>query len=310
MLTGTIFGIGFGLIINPPISKLTSVIINVVAWIILALLFTYFGGITTKKIEIKKKKNLGQFLVITTFLVLAIILASYLLKVELTSFAALYMFTPLTATLIIYYWHKLPLADLGISLEINKWFIVGWLLPVFLAFATLCVSLFFPGVEYVQQKDNIAIIKLLILGLLVGPTFNAIFAFGEELGWRGFMQKELASYGFWKSSFIIGLIWGIWHCPLIVQGHNYPQHPFLGVGMMIIFTILLSPLFMYIRIKSNSVISAAMMHGTLNAMAGFPLVFVKGNNLIIGVQGISGFVILIGLNILLFWVTKREKKNA
>ena len=114
----------------------------------------------------------------------------------------------------------------------------------------------------------------LLEGLVAGLTINAIFGFGEELGWRGLLFKELSYMSFWKSSAIIGFIWGVWHAPLILQGHNYPQHPLAGVFMMILWCILLSPIFNYIRLRSKSVIAAAIMHGTLNGTAGLALLVV------------------------------------
>ena len=45
----------------------------------------------------------------------------------------------------------------------------------------------------------------LALGLIAGITINAVAGFGEELGWRGFLQKEFGFMGFWKSSLLIGV---------------------------------------------------------------------------------------------------------
>jgi len=122
----------------------------------------------------------------------------------------------------------------------------------------------------------------------------------RKLGWRGLLLRELGRMGFWRASALIGLIWGIWHAPLILQGHNYPQHPVEGVFMMIIFCLLLSPIFSYIRIKSGSVIAAAILHGTLNATGGLSIMIVNGNDLVTGVTGASGFIILSILNLLIF----------
>jgi len=49
----------------------------------------------------------------------------------------------------------------------------------------------------------------LLQGLIAGITINAIAGFGEELGWRGLLQREFSYMGFWKSSAIIGIVWGI-----------------------------------------------------------------------------------------------------
>ena len=144
---------------------------------------------------------------------------------------------------------------------------------------------------------------MLLQGLIAGPTINAVAGFGEELGWRGLLLKEMAPLGFWKSSVIIGFIWGLWHAPLILMGHNYPGYEVIGVGMMIIWCILLSPLFTYITVRADSVIAAAVLHGSLNATLGLAILPVKGVNvLIVGATGLAGFVVLIFVNlILLFW---------
>ena len=239
-----------------------------------------------------------------------------------------YMFVPMVIAIIVQrFVYKEPIKEaLGISFKMNRWFIVAWLLPVIIAVATIGVSIIFPQVEFIRNPEASRIFEhfrsilpagklqqmekqtaslpfhpfwlALLQGLIAGITINAVAGFGEELGWRGFLQKELSCMGFWKSSILIGLIWGIWHAPIILQGHNYPQHPITGVFMMVILCVLLAPIFSYIRLKANSVIAAAIFHGTLNATAGLPLVVIKGgNDLIVGVTGLSGFVVLIGVNL-------------
>lgn len=117
---------------------------------------------------------------------------------------------------------------------------------------------------------------VLTQSLIAGATINAIPAFGEELGWRGFVLKEFGPLGFWKTSLVIGTIWGLWHAPIILMGHNYPGYPVIGVIMMVVWCILLSPMFSYVTIKSRSVIPAAIMHGTLNASYGLSIMLIEG----------------------------------
>ena len=243
--------------------------------------------------------------------------------------ATTYMFIPMVVAIIV---QKHILGEpvkgpLGISFKLNRWFLVAWLLPVIIAFATLGVSLLLPGVEYSpemagifekfesvltpeqfqQMKAQADASPLhpfwigLLQGLIAGITINAVAGFGEELGWRGFLQKELGYLGFWKSSIIIGLVWGIWHAPIILQGHNYPEHPQAGVFMMIIFTLLLSPIFSYVRLRAKSVIAAAILHGSLNATIGLPLMVIKGgNDLTVGATGLAGFIALALANVGIF----------
>ncbi len=243
--------------------------------------------------------------------------------------AVIYMFLPMIATIVIQkFVYKEPLKEpLGISFRANRWYLAAWLLPPAIASATMGVSLLFPGVKYTPDmagmferlrptlaKEQIEQMKIqalaspihpfwmgLLQALIMGPTINAVAAFGEEVGWRGLLQREFGYMGFWKSSAIIGVIWGLWHAPLILQGHNYPQHPVAGVGMMIIWTLLLSPIFSYVRLKARSVIAAAIIHGTLNASYGLAIMVISGgDDLTVGLTGAAGFIALGIINLCLF----------
>jgi membrane protease YdiL (CAAX protease family) len=243
--------------------------------------------------------------------------------------AAGYMFVPMVIAIIVQKLiYKEPLKEpLGITFKLNWWFLTAWLLPPVIAFATIGVSLLLPGVEYassmeglrerlasvataeqLQQMQNLPnafrnypILMGLLLGLSAGITINAIAGFGEELGWRGFMQRELGFLGFWKSSVTIGVIWGIWHAPIILKGHNYPQHPVTGVFMMIVLCVLLAPIFGYIRLRAKSVIAAAIIHGSFNGTYGLALIAVKGgSDLTVGVVGLAGFIVLAIINFGIF----------
>jgi len=80
--------------------------------------------------------------------------------------------------------------------------------------------------------------------------------------------------------------------------------------MMIIWCILLAPIFSYVRLKAKSVIAAAIFHGSFNATAGLAVMVVKGgNDLLIGVTGLAGFIVLIIANIGLFIYDKFLNKE-
>jgi membrane protease YdiL (CAAX protease family) len=217
--------------------------------------------------------------------------------------------------------YKAPLKQpLRINFRPNRWFLVAWLLPLLLAFATFGVALLFPGVTFSPDKqDNFrylllkpkqfgieiqtnrfawAVILTLLQGLVTGITVNALAGFGEELGWRGFLQRELAGLGFWKMSAIIGLVWGFWHAPLIVQGFNYPKHPWAGVFLMTVGAMLLTPLFSYVCLKANSVVAAAIFHGSFNGMSVLATMGLDGgNDLLVGECGLAGFLVLLVANL-------------
>jgi membrane protease YdiL (CAAX protease family) len=243
------------------------------------------------------------------------------------AFGAGYMFVPMLTALLLQkgVYRESVKEPLGISFRLNRWFLVAWLLPPAIALAAFGVGLLVPGVEYSPQmqglferfaplvkpeqmqqlKERMTALPIwlgLLYGLLAGITVNAVAGFGEELGWRGFLQKELAFLGFWRSSLLIGVIWGLWHAPLILQGHNYPQHRVVGVFMMTVLCMLLALIFSYVRVKARSVVAAAIIHGTFNATAGFSIVLVRGgSDLTTGVTGLPGFLVLVVVILLLWW---------
>lgn len=245
-------------------------------------------------------------------------------------FATGYMFFPLISVVIVQAIHKEPiLKGLGVSFKLNRWFVVAWLLPVVINVVSMFASALFPPMRFStgtpilqdalaqmsQSIPDIDAYKLLavtiISGLSAGITINALFAFGEEIAWRGWLLKQFEGVKFLKTSLIIGAFWGIWHAPLIAMGHNYAQHPFIGLVMMIIWCTLLTPIIQYIRIKSKSVITATIFHGTLNASAGLSLMYIDNfNDLLGGSAGLAGFLVLLVINCLLFaidkWVTKEN----
>lgn len=245
-------------------------------------------------------------------------------------FATGYMFFPLLSVVIVQAIHKEPiLKGLGVSFKLNRWFAVAWLLPVVFNVAAMFASALFPPMRFStetpilqdalaqmsQSIPDIDAYKLLgitiVSGLWAGITMNALFAFGEEIAWRGWLLKQFEGVTFLKTSLIIGIFWGIWHAPLIAMGHNYAQHPFIGLGMMIVFCVLLTPVIQYIRVKSKSVITAAIFHGTLNAGAGMSLMYIDNfYDLLGGSTGLAGFLVLLVINCSLFaidkWVTKEN----
>jgi len=163
--------------------------------------------------------------------------------------------------------------------------------------------------ENIQNSPVHPVWLALIQGMLAGMTINAVAGFGEEYGWRELLFRETGHLGFWKSSLLTGSIWGIWHGPIILHGHNYPEHPVAGVIMMTVWCILLAPLFTYIRYKSRSVIAAAILHGTLNGTVGIAVMTVSGgNDLTRGMTGFAGFIVLAALNLILIPFVKKEKE--
>ncbi len=142
--------------------------------------------------------------------------------------------------------------------------------------------------------DQLALISFLaqtVLAFTLGILINMIFTFGEEFGWRGYLLPRLSPLGGIQAAIITGVVWGLWHAPLIIlNGYNYPGHPWSGVVMMVIFTIALSMIFAWLRFRSGSVWPSTLAHAAINAQAGFAIVFLSQADLLlrapIGVIGL------------------------
>lgn len=249
-----------------------------------------------------------------------------------------YMLIPMVMAVVVQrFIYRQPLkGPLGLSFRVNPWWLAAWLFPPAIAFGAFGVSLLLRSVSYspemagiyehfarVFTPEQIEEIRrkqemlpfhpvwfALIQGLVIGSTLNAVAAFGEELGWRGLLQRELAPAGFWGSSAAIGLVWGVWHLPLILMGHNYPEHRVPGALLWTVNCVFLGIVISYVRARARSVIAAAVMHGTYNATAGLAIMLIiGGNDLLTGVQGISGVAVTAVLAGILYAVDRFVLKD-
>ena len=231
--------------------------------------------------------------------------------------SAVAMFIPVLAVIFTQVIFKEPvLRGVGLSFKINRWWVIGWLLIPVIALAIVGMTLLMPGAKWTPDNDTMKMALqampegfgvwgfigvTMLSGLLSGVTINAVFALGEEIAWRGFLLNMFSGKKFWKVALCTGIIWGLWHAPIILNGHNYPQHPVVGVFLMVVFCVLMTPILMYFRQKSGSVIVPAIMHGTFNAVAGLPLMIITpANDLLYGATGLAGMIVLLIVNLCLF----------
>jgi membrane protease YdiL (CAAX protease family) len=149
-----------------------------------------------------------------------------------------------------------------------------------------------PLPEHAPILPVVIFLLALVQGSIAGFTVSLPFTFGEELGWRGLLLRETQTWGFLKSNLFVGVVWGLWHAPIIVQGHNYPGHPVAGVFMMTLFTTAMSFPMAYCRFKSRTILGPSALHGILNAIGPLTVFFVVGANPLFGfVAGIAGIAV-------------------
>ncbi len=172
----------------------------------------------------------------------------------------------------------------------KRFYLWAWLLPPVGAVLTLLftvllgvgkLDLSFAAVQesIAALPTPVAVPPLVVVAveigasLLLAPLVNTIFAIGEEVGWRGYLLPTLLPMGKWRAILITGAIWGVWHAPAIIQGHNYPGHPILGIFLMIGFCLLLGTILSWLYLETRSPWAPALAHGAGNAVAALPMLF-------------------------------------
>lgn len=213
----------------------------------------------------------------------------------------LMMFTPTVAALVVVFAMKVPergerLRFLGLwplrpARRVVWLMVAGWLVPPLLvglivlvsaAFGFLSVDLTFAAFAAQVERMLPAGTPMPPVGLLVvaqiatiplAALVNSVLAFGEELGWRGWLVPALRPWGTWPALIVSGAVWGLWHSPIILLGYNFGRPDVSGVLLMIAGCVAWGILLGWLRLRSASVWPAVLAHGALNASGGLVLVF-------------------------------------
>ena len=109
------------------------------------------------------------------------------------------------------------------------------------------------------------LVYVLLMGTygLVGSTARAL---GEEIGWRGFLVPELSkTMRFTSAALISGIIWACWHYPILIWGdYNSGTPSWYGLTCFTVMVIAISFVFAWMRLKSGSLWTGAMLHASHN----------------------------------------------
>lgn len=132
-------------------------------------------------------------------------------------------------------------------------------------------------------------VQVVIVGAILGiPAY-----WGEEYGWRGYLLPKLLGLGTFRAIALHGVIWGLWHAPIIAMGYNYPGHPVLGILGMTIFSTLMGAVYAWLYYASGSIFVPSLAHGFLNQGAAYAFMFTASHHpLLAGPLGLVGLVVL------------------
>jgi len=99
-----------------------------------------------------------------------------------------------------------------------------------------------------------------------GMVRSLATALGEEIGWRGFLVPELAKQmSFSKVCLLSGIIWAAWHSPLLLfADYNAGTNRWYALACFTVMVVSISFVFAWLRLKSDSLWTAALLHASHN----------------------------------------------
>ena len=260
------------------------------------------------------KKEIITYVILTFFLSL---IGYYLVinskVIGISPFIAMLclMWCPALSAIITSLAYEKNIRGIGWKLGRVRWLVIGYTLPI--CYSTLAYGIIWLfGFAIINPNYQFNIFSLIILGTL----FNIAFAAGEEIGWRGFLVPHLYKLtgSFTKTSLITGIIWSVWHFPLIISGVYLAKMPmdFQLLFLVITVTAMTFPI-SWLRLKSGSVWPAVLLHASHNLYIQriFDPLTIENSSLskyMIGESGVVMMVILIGTAVI-FWQLRGRLPN-
>jgi len=155
------------------------------------------------------------------------------------------------------------------------------------------------------------VVEMLIMNSIIAPFFNMIFAVGEEVGWRGYLLSKFMEKNSIETSLIfVGIIWALWHAPLIIFiGYNYPSLRIYGLFLFIPFCISHGIILAWLRIKSGGILLPALGHGAVNAFGWLGAYLYPNNDLLNLLVGIPGIIVSSILATIAYYDLKKVFSN-
>ena len=158
------------------------------------------------------------------------------------------------------------LAGLGWGWGRTGWQVGSWFLPA-LYVGVAHAALWLSGLEAFTEAGIGPIAAFVVKRVAMGLTIGAALAFGEEVGWQGFLVPQVYRLsGFTTSAFLRGITWSVWHWPLIIGGVYGPASTPV-IYKILCFTVTMTAVsfaFTWFRIRSGSLWTGVWMHAAHN----------------------------------------------
>lgn len=176
------------------------------------------------------------------------------------------MWAPALAAIVTTLIFQRNIRGLGWGLGKPKYYLIAYLLPI--AYAGVAYSIDWIlglgalNLSALGENPLMGFLNILTIGVLTAM----IPAAGEEIGWRGLLVPQLNRINpFVRTALLSGLIWGLWHVPLLIWGGYSSGTPtWYALACFMILITGASFAFAWLRLASGSIWPAALMHATHN----------------------------------------------
>jgi CAAX protease family protein len=154
----------------------------------------------------------------------------------------------------------------------------------------------------------------LLFDLVASIVIVSLFAFVEEIGWRGYLLPHLSSIGRGRALLLSGFLHGVWHLPILLLTPYYHNlgNPWIVTPLFLATLTLAGVLYGYLRLMTDSVWPATIAHGAYNAFWGkFTLLTVTASPVTLEyLAGESGVLPLIATAVVAGYVGYRLSRRT
>ncbi len=185
----------------------------------------------------------------------------------------LFSFSPAIACLITRAVTKEGFGDMKLHFNFRgnfRWYLLAFAVPLLCFSASALLPVIIGGYGSRLSgftADNVLSVIFILMGQSAVVSAGLL---GEELGWRGYMNRKLEPLvGTLGTCLIGGIIWGLWHFPIDISNYlgGYGSFSFsmkLAFGRLVLLTCF-GVFLMWLTKKTDSIFPAVVAHFMFNA---------------------------------------------
>lgn len=217
--------------------------------------------------ESRRRARRGLMIYFSILLVLSAAIEAFIIRnPHLDGLIAALMLVPATASVVARLALREGFADVSFRLGGRR----GW--------SAVGISLVFPvivgSVAYgtawttgLARFDPQSLLGGSVAPVVAGVMVSLVLVSGEEVGWRGYMLTRLIDAGLPRPVLTSGLIWALWHVPLVLAGvYAAGPSPALSAALLVVGITSFGYVIARVRLETGSVWPAVVLHAAWNSI--------------------------------------------